>query len=437
MLLYFDRGTSTTSTVSAGLVSAPIEAGGIRQSVTTSGTLNALVTVAVGTQLSGQIAELYADFNDLVASGQALALLDTKTNEARRAEAAAATEMARASVAVERARLERAQVNLRDVEGQGEVFQARLDSARVRHAAAEVALNRAETLSARGAGSAIQIEEARAARDQTAAGLREAEAIARNHDVTVEGAHVDLRRVEAELESALASVPLRMAAERAAEIDLERTTIRSPVDGVVVARNVDVGQTVAASLEAPVLFVIAGDLRQMEIHARVNEADIGRISVGQPAAFTVDAYPDLAFPAVVSGIRKAPQVIQNVVTYTVVLATSNADTFLMPGMTATVRIIVYEEENVLKLPMGALRFVPSEDIAHRPPELPGVSQPRRATVWRLAADGAIEPVAVEVGEDDGMHAAILQGVLAVGDEVAVGEIASEAPRRLFGVRLGF
>jgi HlyD family secretion protein len=433
------REAATASSAFPGFVPAPVSIGTIRQSVTTTGTLHALVTVSVGTQLSGQIAELYADFNDVVDKDQALALLDTRTYEARLAEATAATEMADAVVAVHQARLERARVDIRDAEAHREVLQARLDHARIRHAAAEGALERAEELGARGAGSAAQVEDARVARDQAGASLREAEAARAIHEIAVEGARVDLQRAEAELASAVVSVPQRLAAKRAAEIDLERTMIRSPVDGVVVARNISVGQTVAASLEAPVLFTIAGDLRQMEIHARVDEADIGKIAVGQPASFTVDAYPELTFPAVVSGIRKAPQVIQNVVTYTVVLATSNDEMLLLPGMTATVRITVYEEEDILKLPMGALRFTPSGELANAVPanQLAGEQFERRATVWRLTAGGELEPLLVEVGQDDGMHATVLQGPLAAGDEVVVAEIAGEPPPRLFGIRLGF
>lgn len=426
-------------------MTAPVKRGTVRQTVTTTGTLQALVTVEVGTQLSGQIAGLFADFNDEVTKGQPLVQLDTKSFEARLAEAAAASAMAEASVEIQKARVERAQVDLRDAEAQRAVLQARHDNARLRLESAQSAVERAETLNERGATSAVQIEEALTERDQAAASLREAEAIAAAHEYAIEGARVDLQRAEAELTNAKAAVPQKKAIERSAEIDLERTTIRSPIDGVVVGRNVSDGQTVAASLEAPTLFTIAGDLQQMEIHARVDEADIGSIEVGQRAEFSVDAYPGEAFEAVVTGVRKAPQVMQNVVTYTVVLATENARSLLLPGMTATVRITVEEAGPVLKLPMAALRFAPSPEHVRKATASNGTradrlgesAEGRLVTVWRLKADGSLEPMTISIGVNDGAHAAVVAGEFAEGDEVIVGEVIDAEPTRLFGIRFGF
>ncbi|MFC2991405.1 efflux RND transporter periplasmic adaptor subunit [Halomonas tibetensis] len=421
-------------------MTAPVERGTVRRTVTTTGTLQALVTVEVGTQLSGQIAGLFADFNDEVMKGQPLVQLDTKSFEARLAEAVAASAMAQANVDIHQARLQRANVDLRDAEAQRAVLQARHDNARVRLGAAQTALKRAETLVQRGTTSAVQLEEAQTERDQAAASLRETEAIAAAHEHAVEGARVDLQRAEAELTNARAAVPQKKAIERSTEIDLERTTIRSPIDGVVVGRNVSDGQTVAASLEAPTLFTIAGDLQQMEIHARVDEADIGSIEVGQPAGFSVDAYPGEAFEAAVTGVRKAPQVMQNVVTYTVVLATGNVRSLLLPGMTATVRITVEEASPVLKMPMAALRFVPSEDLVKASAPQNTSDEPVQgvpATVWRLGPEGSLEPLTIGIGVNDGAHAAILAGGFAEGDEVIVGEVIDTEPAGLFGIRFGF
>jgi HlyD family secretion protein len=426
-------------------MTAPVERGSVHRTVTTTGTLQALVTVEVGTQLSGQIAGLFADFNDEVTKDQPLVQLDTRSFEARLAEAAAASAMAKANVDIHQARLERAKVDLRDSKAQRAVLQARHDNARLRHEAAQRAFERAETLKGRGTTSAVQFDEALSARDQAAASLREAEAIAAAHEHAIEGARVDLQRAEAELTNAQAAVPQKKAIERSAEIDLERTTIRSPIDGVVVGRNVSDGQTVAASLEAPTLFSIAGDLQQMEIHARVDEADIGSIAVGQRATFSVDARPGAAFEATVTGVRKAPQVMQNVVTYTVVLATENTRNLLLPGMTATVRITVEQAGPVLKLPMAALRFSPSEAHARtvaatnggRADRIDETANGRPATVWRLKADGSIEPLTIGIGVDDGAHAAIMAGGFAEGDEVIVGEVVDSEPAKLFGIRFGF
>ena len=418
-------------------VTVQVKRGTVHQTVTATGTLQALVTVEVGTQLSGQIAQLFADFNDDVSQGQPLAQLDTLTFEARLAEAAAASAMAEANVKMQKARLERARIDLDDAEAQRAVLQARVDNARLQLEAAQRALDRSEYLRERAANSATQVEEATSERNQAAARLREAEAIAVAHENAVEGGLADVHRAEAELANAMAGVPQKRAMERAAEIDLERTTIRSPVDGVVIGRDVDQGQTVAASLEAPTLFTIAGDLRQMEIHARVDEADIGKIEVGQPSVFSVDAYPGRRFEAVVTGIRKAPQVIQNVVTYTVVLATDNSDKLLLPGMTATVRITVHETGPLLKLPMAALRFSPAAAAQQSDAAGSSVVQGRPATVWRKSQEGGLEPLRIGIGVDDGAHAAVLAGALAEGDDVVVGEIQDDGPRRLFGIRFGF
>lgn len=433
-----DRSADAGSAGAGQFLTAPIERGDVRQTVTTTGSLKALVTVQVGTQLSGQIAELLVDFNDEVQTGQPLAQLDTKSFAARLAEASAASAMAEATVAIHEARLERARVDARDAEAQRAVLQARLDNARARYTNAANAFNRTITLRERGTIATSELEEVESTRAQAAAQVREAEAILAAHDLAVEGAAVDVERARAELANAEAAVPQQRAVQDSVEIDLERTTIRSPIDGVVVGRNIDEGQTVAASLEAPTLFIIAGDLREMEIHARVNEADIGAMAVGQVAEFRVDAYPGQVFQATVTGLRKAPEVVQNVVTYTVVLATTNPDGLLLPGMTATVRIAVHEAEDVLKLPLAALRFAPSGDSAPAgQPTIPPDSG-RPAMVWTLAEDGRLRPVTVGIGEEDGAHAALLTpGPLAVGDAIVVGEVVERPRDRLFGIRFGF
>jgi len=422
-------------------ISARVERGSIRQVVTATGTLQALVTVQVGTQLSGQIAELFADFNDEVSKNQPLAQLDTKSYEARLAEAMAATAMAKANIDIQRARLERARVDEQNAQSQRLVLQARVENARARADAADKALQRVRTLLDRGSGSAQQQEEAASAWEQASASLREAQAIAAAHEHLVAGAKIDIQRAEAELDNALASVPQKQAMQRSVEIDFARTTIRSPVDGVIVGRNINEGQTVAASLEAPTLFTIAGNLQNMEIHARIDEADIGKIVVGQRASFSVDAQPGQRFEATVTGLRKAPQVIQNVVTYTVVLATKNQRALLLPGMTATVRITVQEIEDVLKLPMAGLRFSPPAELAQQLSktalEAGDYTDGGPTLVWVLGDGGALLPAAVELGDDDGAYAAVLGGAISEGDEVIVGEVPVSKPRELFGIRFGF
>ena len=338
---------------------------------------------------------------------------------------------------MQQARSERARIDTLDAEAQGAVLLARADNARAQLESASSAFERSKTLLQKGGASSSQFELAQAARELAAANLREAEAILAAHEHIVDGSKVDFIRSNADLEIAQASVPQRKAAERSIEIDLERTTIRSPIDGVVVGRKVNEGQTVAASLEAPVLFTIAGDLQRMEIYARVDESDIGKIRVGQKAQFSVDAYPTQRFAATVSGIRKAPEVTQNVVTYTVVLATTNPDNLLLPGMTATVNIVVAEAKDVLRIPMTAPRFVPAggEGVGSSVAPAPASGWP--ATVWLLGGAERPVPVNITLGEDDGAYAALLTGDLKEGDQLAVGEIEEAPQKQLFGIRLGF
>ena len=295
-------------------ITAPVERGQLSEAVTATGTLDALVTVDVSSQVSGQIAELFVDFNDAVKQGQPLAQIDRQSFEARFAEAEAAVNIAGAAVDVQRAKLERARIDVVDAKVQRSVYEARIENAKARLLAAQLDLDRKETLRARGTISVSDLEQVRAERDSAAATVREAEALSEAHEQSIAAAEADYLRVTAELANAKANVPQKAALLRLASVELERTTIRSPVDGIVIGRNIDEGQTVAAALEAPTLFTIAGDLRDMEVHARVDETDIGQIAVSQKASFSVDAFPGQRFFGVVSDIRKAAQVVQNVVT---------------------------------------------------------------------------------------------------------------------------
>jgi HlyD family secretion protein len=429
-------------------LTSPVEKGDIRKIVTVSGKLNAVGTVDVGSQLSGQIARLFVNFNDAVTKGQPLAQLDRQSFEQRVAEAKAAVEMAKAAIEIQKAKVERARIDAQDTEAQRAVLQARTEKAQITLKAKEIAVPRMRRLSKKGASSGASLEDAVDARDSAAAALREAEAIERAHTHKVAGAKLDLEREEAELVKAIANLPQKQAQLRLAEIDLERTTIRSPVSGIVVGRKVNAGQTVAASFEAPTLFTIAGDLRDMQIEARVDETDIGQIEVGQKATFTVGAFPGKSFPAVVAEIRKAPEVQQNVVAYTVVLSTTNTDGLLLPGMTAVVRIVTHETGTVLTVPLAALRFSPQEgdvqvaavsQLAQGGSPLWGLRQrtERTARVWLLGTNGRPRAVTVGLGKDDGSRVAVLSGPINEGEAVIVNEIPPESSNRLFGIKIGF
>lgn len=294
-----------------------VTTGEVRRIVAASGAVRALVTVEVGSQLSGQLAEVLVDFNDTVEEGQVIARLDPQTYETRVREAEASRATALASLSLQRATLSRVRANTRT---------AQLD------------FDRTQTLSERGNASAAALDNARAALDAALA------------DVAV---------AQAQIANAEAVLAQRDATLEGARIDLERTTIRSPINGVVVDRAVDEGQTVAASLSAPVLFTIAQDLSQVQIDAQVDEADIGQIAEGQPVGFTVDAYPDLQLSGIVDQIRLSPTALNNVVTYTVVITATNPGQRLLPGMTANMDIVTGERDGVLRVSNGALRFRPS------------------------------------------------------------------------------
>ena len=307
---------------------AEVERGPLKRIVSASGTLRAVVTVEIGSQVSGQIAELRADYNTNVAAGQVLARLDPAPFETQVAQAGAERAVAEANLAMQRAAL-------------GELTAA-LDGARTTLAEAERELARKSALLDRRIAPQSQIDKARAARDRARA--------------SVDAAAARLARHRAQIAHARAQVDQREAALRRRELDLDYSVIRSPVDGVVIGRNVDVGQTVAASFQAPVLFTVAQDLSRMQVEVSVDEADIGQVARGQPAAFTVDTFSDRRFAGRVEQIRKAPREVSNVVTYTVVVSAGNPDLSLLPGMTANVNVVVAERGNVLKVDNAALRF---------------------------------------------------------------------------------
>jgi len=412
-------------------MTSPVLEGTLSETVTATGALNAVVTVDVGSQLSGRIAELLVDFNDPVTRGQPVARLDPGTYQARSAEANAALEMARASVAVKEAELNRAQAELEDARANLEVLTARLDGAQAHFDAANAALERKRTLRTRNLITTEEFEEAELEHKIVAAELNEARAIVQAHAIKVKVAKADVSRQKADLMNAQANIPQKEALLNLAEIELDRTVIRSPINGTVIGRNVSQGQTVAASLEAPTLFTIAQDLVEMEIHARIDETDIGKVKLGQSAKFTVDAFPDRAFEGTVKLVRKAPELVQNVVTYTVIIGTENTEQLLLPGMTANIGLLVMESEPLVKVPRAAIEFSPDDMTAQ------SESHAQGSVVWVLDANGTPRPVKVETGKHDRTYAAILDGDLRPGEQVITNEIQQEAEQRFLGIRIGF
>jgi HlyD family secretion protein len=393
----------------------------VSTTLSATGSLKALVTVQVGSQLSGQIAHLLVDFNDEVREGQPLAKLDSRTFQSEVSEAEAALEVARAQVLTQRATLHTAAADLAARRGGLKGAEARVESARAQLVETDRDLRRKQVLAGTQTLAPAHVDRATTANQSAAAGLRAAEAEVEVAKEAVVAAEAGQLMADANLLHAEATEKQKAAELEQARIDLARTVISAPIDGVVIGRDVDRGQTVAASLEAPRLFTIARDLRQMEVHANVDEADIGRIRLGQAASFTVDAYPNRSFAGLVSEIRKSPELVQNVVTYIVVLSTRNADRALLPGMTAVIRITVDEAKDVLKIPNAALRFRPpgaNGANAASAGEARGVR--RGEAVWVLGKDERAIPIPVAVGRSDESATELIEGALRPGQPVIVG-----------------
>ncbi len=369
-----------------------LDRGSIVARVTATGTLSALVTVQVGSQVSGRITTLAADFNSQVKKGQVIAKLDPA------------------------------------------LFKAALEQARANHLAAKGNLARAEAQAEDAARQAERMKQL-AERNLVAPAER---------DTAVSNA----KALAAQVQAARGSVEQTRAALHQAEVNLTYTTILSPIDGVVISRSVDVGQTVAASLQAPVLFTIAEDLRKMQVDTNVAEADVGRLEPGMPATFTVDAYPSLRFKGRVRQIRNAPQTLQNVVTYDAVIDVDNSELKLRPGMTANVTFTYADKDDVLRIPNAALRFRPPSELlppasATRghglaPGAAAGAAQrgsrpggaaareraPDQRSVWLLRGN-VPQQHAVRIGISDGSMTEMLEGDLKPGDLAITGTTGAQ------------
>jgi HlyD family secretion protein len=421
---------------------APVETGEIKQVVEATGTINAVITVQVGSQVSGTISKLYVDFNSHVKKGQLIAQIDPPLFEGALSQARADLENARANLAVAIANTAKARAS---------EVQTKAD------------YDRNLGLSQQGVISQQSLDVAKANADSAAAQV--SAALAQEHQ-------------------ARAQVQQKEAAVQVAQTNLDYTIIHAPIDGTVVARNVDVGQTVAASLQAPTLFTIAQDLTKMQVYAKTDESDVGQIRSGQKVTFKVDAYPRETFNGTVSQVRMNSTVVQNVVTYDTIIDFNNPELKLFPGMTAYVSIPVATAANVLKVPNGALRYkpdLPAEEIralyqkSGIPENAGGRAQPSARTesspataprpqttgskkagsassstpislegqtprydsqvVWKLAPDKSLQPVRIKTGITDHTYTEVIQdlnGELKAGDElvtgVAQGRASATAPR---------
>jgi HlyD family secretion protein len=416
-------------------ITAAIQRGSLEQIVTATGALQPVETVEVGSQLPGQIARLFVDFNDRVQKGDPLARIDQRSFLAKVDQERAGLAVTVANAQVQQARLDRARIDLDNARGNRTVLSARLDNAHILEAAAKRVVDRKTLLRSHEVASLTTVEDAQTELASRGAQVRETTSLLDLNRFAVDAAAAEVRRLEGEVAEAQASIPLREASLRAAEIELDRTTIRSPIDGVIVGRFVNEGQTLASGLEARTAFNVAKNLAEMEIHARVDETDIGRVRPGQRATFTVDAYPGRRFESVVRQVRKAPQTTQGVVTYTVVLKTENRDGLLLPGMTALARLIVHRDEDILKVPLAALRFKPARAAKAGTAQAAPAAGPDQA-VWVQDAAGALRAIPVTTGASSADQVALRDGALSEGDRVVVGQAELAGPPRFLGIRLG-
>ena len=380
---YWRMGGATKET---GYLTTPASKGNVRQVVASTGTLQAVVTVLVGSQISGTIDKLSADFNTKVKAGQVVVQLNQ------------------------------------------DKFKAAVDQARANLLAAQATYAKNKVTVA---DALRTLERNRELRKRDVMAQSELDASQTAYDAAV-----------AQLEVSQAQIGQAQAALNQNMVDLNNTVIRSPVDGIVISRNVDVGQTVAASLSAPTLFSIANDLAKMEVHTSVDEADVGNISEGQQVSFTVDAFPARRFRGKVFQVRNAPTTIQNVVTYDAVVRIDNKELLLKPGMTANVQFLVSEKEDALTVPNMALRFKPPEEKNEAqellrqeqgraaPPVVQrrtsrsggGGAESRRVRQVKIYVlkDGKAQPVEVQLGITDGSKTEVISDKLAENDPVIIG-----------------
>jgi HlyD family secretion protein len=388
---------------------AAVSRGPVVATVSASGNFRPLASVAVTASIPGQLVEVLVEDNAAVKAGDVLAKLDDTGVKARVASVEADLAVAQGAVEVARGQIERARSGVANAEAVRAGAAADVDHAGEGLSAAERDLKRTQKLAGTGDAARVDIERAQAGLDQAQAGVTAAKARAAAAAAGITAAQGDVRVAEAQLTNAQAGVGARQAALSEARLELERTLIKAPFDGMVLERNATPGQLVGNGGQP--LFTIASDLHSLRLHASVDESDIGRLAAGQPVTFGVDAYPNQGFQGKVEVIKKAPQTVQNVVTYDVVVAADNPDLRLLPGMTANAKIVVAEEDDALRVPSAALRFSPSGR---------GGRSASGDTVWILDDQQRPKAVQVRPGQSDGAYTAIASDALKPGDQVIVG-----------------
>ncbi|HSK64409.1 MAG TPA: efflux RND transporter periplasmic adaptor subunit [Pyrinomonadaceae bacterium] len=484
--LYFWGGDSAT----AQYLTARVDRGNLRNTVTATGTLQAVTTVQVGSQASGTIAALYADFNSVVKKGQVVAQLDPAQAKAQVEQARANLLQARASLAQSQAAVTNARAGITDAQARNLAARSTVQNNQAGVSAAEanvavlkaqqddalsllkkqesllkagviaqrdydVAMTTYRTAEARYNQAVAQLNQSKLSEQSSAsAGIAQSNA-------AVEQSQAQLQQALAQVQQNAAQVQQAQAALSLAEVNLSHTTITSPIDGVVVSRDVNVGQTVAASLSAPTLFTIANDLTQMQVIANIDQADIGLVEQAKSVRFSVDAFPGKEFDGKIQEMRLNPVNVQNVVTYNVVINVDNPEQTLKPGMTANLTITIDERNNVLKVPNSALRFRPQNadrqnagsgnnaggqgqgqgrrgrqqqgdnasgngggDNSNFAPASAPVLPGQTRVVWVMGQDGKPQPRRIKVGLSDGAATEVVEGNLNEGEMVITGQTVS-------------
>jgi HlyD family secretion protein len=473
---------------SAQYLTARIERGNLRNTVTATGTLQAVTTVQVGSQASGTISALYADYNSVVKKGQVIAQLDPAVSKAQVDQARANLQQAQASLQQARAGVANSRAGVSDAQARAQAARSTTQSnqAGVISAQANLAVLKAQqddaasflrqqqSLQSSGVIAKREVDiaqtayqTAKAKYDQGVAQLDQArlsEQMAATSGVAqsqaqVQQSQAQVQQTQAQVVAAEAQVQQAAAALQLAEVNLAHTTITSPIDGVVVSRDVNVGQTVAASLSAPTLFTIANDLTKMQVIANIDQADIGLVENAKSVKFTVDAFPGKDFDGKIQQMRLNPQNVQNVITYNVVIDVENPEQKLKPGMTANLTVTIDERNNVLKVPNAALRFTPQDgetrqrsgnpnwqgrrqnanggndqtrsgrggDVQFARPTDPVLAGQTRV-VWVMGQDGKPDRRRIKVGLSDGASTEVVEGNLVEGEMVITGQTQSAASR---------
>jgi HlyD family secretion protein len=482
--IYFGGSDSGT----AQYLTARVERGNLRNTVTATGALQAVTTVQVGSQASGTISALYVDFNSVVKKGQVVAQLDPAQAKAQVDQARANVQQARASLAQAQAAVVNSRAGISDAQARGQAARSTVQNNQAGVSAAEanvvvlkaqqddalsllkqqesllkagviaqrdydVAMTAYKTAEARYNQAVAQLNQSKLSEQSSAsAGIAQSKA-------AVEQSQAQLQQSQAQVQQTAAQVQQAQAALSLAEVNLSHTTITSPIDGVVVSRDVNVGQTVAASLSAPTLFTIANDLTQMQVIANIDQADIGLVEQAKSVKFSVDAFPGKEFDGKIQEMRLNPTNVQNVVTYNVVINVDNPEQKLKPGMTANLTITIDERNNVLKVPNSALRFRPQNannnsgtgnaggqggqgqgrrrqqgdnaagangggnDSNFAPASAPVLAGQTRI-VWVLGQDGKPQSRRIKIGLSDGASTEVVAGNLNEGDMVITGQTVS-------------